>query len=270
MHELSSTANDVLLASLARRVALSDADRHAVAALPLAVRVWEPQTTVVHEGEPSSYGWLVLEGWIGSHQMLDEGRRAILSLHVPGDFAGLQGLYLPIIDVGMATLSAAMLACVPLVELRRLAEASPAVAEALWEEVLVQNAIQRAWSAGLARRDARSRLAHLFCELSLRLEPAEPTEGHAFTMPLRQTDLADILGLTSVHVNRVLTEMRASGLIRLKGRRLEIARWRELVEIAGFDPRYLHIPPKDHAVKPFSPSAPLPAAVEHPELGLAQ
>lgn len=241
MLALTQPPHEILIRRLTRYGPLSEADHRAIGDLPLAVRGIPAQKTILHEGDSSPNCCLVLEGLVCCHQMLDEGRRAILSLHVPGDMPDLQSLHRSTSDFGLATLSTATIATLPHAELRRLSAASPAIGEALWKEVLVMGAIYRAWIAGLARRDARGRLAHLFCELFARLEAAGLTEGRIFPMPLRQTDLADMLGLTNVHVNRVVTEMRALGLIRLADRRMEICDWPTLSKMAGFDPRYMHL-----------------------------
>lgn len=241
MLALTQPPHDILFQRLARHGPLSETDRAAIGDLSLVVRTFPAQKTIVYEDDPSPACCLVLEGVVCCYQMLDEGRRAILSLHVPGDIPDLQSLHLPDSDFGMATLSTTTIASVRHADVRKLSAASPAIAASLWKEVLVMGAIYRAWIAGLARRDARGRLAHLFCELFMRLEAVGLTEGRVFPMPLRQTELADILGLTNVHVNRVITEMRAVGLIRVADRRVEICDWRELCKIADFDPRYMHL-----------------------------
>lgn len=234
--------HDILIQKLSSRESLSDADRQAIRGLPVTIRTMGPQKNIVYEDDPSLACCLILEGWVCCYQMLDEGRRAILSVHVPGDLPDLQSLHLPETDFGMATLTAATVAFVPHAEVYKLAEASPAIANALWKEVLVMGAIYRAWIAGLGRREARSRIAHLFCELYKRLQAVGHVDGYTFTMPLRQTELADVLGLTSVHVNRTIRDLRIEGLIRLDGRRLELRNWRQLSQTAGFNPQYLHLP----------------------------
>jgi CRP-like cAMP-binding protein len=117
----------------------------------------------------------------------------------------------------------------------------PAISTALWREALITAAVHRVWMAGLGRRDARGRLAHLFCELYLRLKAVGLVDGYTLPMPLRQPDLADALGLTPVHVNRVLRDLRNEGLISLRGRRLEILDWAGLQAAGEFSPHYLHL-----------------------------
>lgn len=242
MLTLTQPPHELLIQKLSRRGPLSEADRQAIRDLPMTIRTLAAQKTIVHEDDPSPACCLVLEGWICCYQMLDEGMRAILSVHVPGDLPDLQSLHLPNTEFGMGTLTEVTIGIVPHEAVRKLMAASPAIADALWKEMLVMGAIHRAWMAGLGRREARARLAHLFCELSTRLRAVGLVHDDAFAMPLRQTELADMVGLTSVHVNRTLGDLRKQGLIRLDGRRLKICRWHSLSEAAGFDPKYLHLP----------------------------
>lgn len=219
----------------------SNAERRAIEGLPVTARTVASQQDIVHEGGSSSSCCIVLEGWTCCYQLLDEGRRQILSLHVPGDLPDLQGLHLPYVDFSMATLTPAVVAFVPHADLRRLAADFPGISTALWREALITAAIHRAWISGLGRRNARGRLSHLFCELYLRLKGVDLVDGYTLPMPLKQPDLADALGLTPVHVNRTLKELREEGLINLKSRKLEIREWSKLQAAAEFNPRYLHL-----------------------------
>lgn len=234
-----------LLAPLIRKLSgadrLSQAEQQAIQSLPAKVRIVEAQQTILSGGEASTSCCIVLDGWTCAFQWLRNGGRPILAINVPGDAPDLQSLHLPAPDFSMVALTRATLAFVPHAELHKLTAAFPTLAAALWREALITAAIHRAWMAGLSRRDARGRLAHLFCELYLRLSAFDRANGYAIPMPLRQTDLADALGLTSVHVNRTLRELRSEGLISLHSRRLEIHAWDRLCAVAEFDPQYLHL-----------------------------
>jgi CRP-like cAMP-binding protein len=231
----------ILIRKLSGADGLSDAEQEAIRSLPVTIRTVAARQDIVQEGGPSSSCCIILDGWTCCYQMLEGGRRPILAIHVPGDLPDLQSLHLPVPDFGMTALTQATLAFVPLAELRKLMAALPNLSAALWREALINAAIHRAWMAGLSHRDARGRLAHLLCELYLRLSAAGHANGYAIPMPLRQTDLADALGLTSVHVNRVLKDLRGNGLISLHGRRLEIRDWSGLRAVAEFNPQYLHL-----------------------------
>ncbi len=234
---------DVLTRKLSSAETFSEAEQRAVERLPFKIRDVVPRQDIMPEGTSSSSCCIILNGWTCCYQMLNQGRRQILSLHVPGDVPDLQSLHLSKPDFGMAALTPATIAVVPHTDLRGLVESFPAMATALWREALITAAVHRAWMTGLGRRDARGRLAHLFCELYLRLKAVGLTEGHTLPMPLRQPDLADALGLTPVHVNRTLRDMRAEGLISLRIRRLEIVDWAALRAAGEFSPQYLHLDP---------------------------
>ncbi|TXN76592.1 Crp/Fnr family transcriptional regulator [Methylobacterium sp. WL18] len=231
---------DVMIRKLGGSGRFSQAEMFALKSLSVVVRTLEAHHDIVPEGGPATHCCIVLSGWTCCYQLLDEGRRQLLSFHLPGDLPDLQGLHLSEIDFGMATLTPAVVAYVPHTDLRRLIESFPGISTALWHEAQVSAAIHRAWMSSLGRRAARERLAHLFCELYLRLKAVGLANGNTLPMPLRQPDLADALGLTSVHVNRTLKDLREDGLISLKARRLEILDWARLQAIGQFSPRYLH------------------------------
>ena len=219
----------------------SEAEQHALRDLPVTIWTVEAQRDIILEGDPVTQCCVVLDGWICCYHLLAEGRRQILSLHVPGDLPDLQCIHLPRPDFGIAAVTRATIGFVPHAALRELATDFPAIAAALWRETLISAAIHRAWITSLGRRDARQRFAHLICELYLRLEAVGLADDHIMPMPLRQPDLADALGLTSVHMNRTLKAMRTGGLIELRSRRLEIRDWAGLSALAEFSPQYLRL-----------------------------
>jgi CRP-like cAMP-binding protein len=231
----------LVIRRLSSNARFSDADQRAISELLTNIRTIEPNQDIVYEGGPSTHCCVILSGWTCCYQLLTEGRRQILSFHVPGDLPDLQSLYLPGPDFGMAAVTRTNVAFVPHAELQKLADGSAAISRAMWREALVAAATHRAWITSLGRRDARQRFAHLACELYLRLEAVGLASDHSMPMPLRQPDLADALGLTSVHVNRTLKGMRAERLIDLHSRRLTIPDWAALRATADFDPRYLHL-----------------------------
>lgn len=231
-----------MIRRLGSAACLSKTEQHALRKLPVATRTFDPQKDIVYGGDTSLHSCVVLDGWTCCYQLLDEGKRQILSIHVPGDMPDLQGLHLPQPDFGMAAITRAVVAFVPHTTLRHLSDGSPTIAAALWRETLVTAAIHRAWITSLGRRDARQRFAHLICELYLRLEAAGLARDHTMWMPLRQPDLADALGLTAVHVNRTMKALRLEGLIDLRSRQLVIQDWAGLRALAAFNPQYLRLP----------------------------
>lgn len=230
---------------LARRLGsatpLPVAAERAILGLPLIIRTIEASRDILYEGGPSDHCCVILDGWTYCYQILTDGRRQILSFHVPGDLPDLQSLHLPSPDFGMATVTRSIVAFVPHSDLRKLSDRYSDIAQAFWREIIVTATTHRAWIVSLGRRDARQKLAHLICELYLRLEAVGLTDGRSMPMPLRQTDFADALGLTSVHVNRTLRSLRGQGLVDLYGRRLTILDWEALRAVADFNPKYLHL-----------------------------
>lgn len=241
MAAVSNNPLTILIRKLSGAGALSHAEQQAVLGLPVTIQTVAAQQDIVPEGEPSSSCCIVLDGWTCCYQMLHDGRRPILAVHIPGDLPDLQSLHLPDPDFSMVALTQATVAFVPHAKIRKLTVAFPNLSAALWREALIAAAIHRAWMAGLGRRDARGRLAHLLCELYLRLEAVDLVDGYTLPMPLRQPDLADALGLTPVHVNRTLKNLSDEGLISLRRRRLEIRDWQGLCTAAEFAPQYLHL-----------------------------
>ncbi|KMO44149.1 Crp/Fnr family transcriptional regulator [Methylobacterium tarhaniae] len=220
---------------------LSDEERRAIAQLPVTVRPLGPHQDIVREKDKPSQCCLLLDGWACRYQILSEGKRQIFSFHIPGDIPDLHSLHMRVMDHGVCTLSSAIVAFVPHEPLRDLTAAFPGIAAILWRDTLVDAAIFRAWMTGLGRRTASEAVAHLFCELYLKLQAMGLARDHAYRLPLTQSEIGDALGLSNVHVNRTLRELRGKDWITLQGGRLEINKWQELANSCDFDPAYLYL-----------------------------
>ena len=223
---------------------LSDEERQAVTSLPAIIRVLQPRQDIVREKDRPSHCCLVLSGWAYRYKILDEGKRQIMSFHVPGDLPDLQSLHLRVMDHSLATLTECRLAFIPHENVRDLILRFPGVGGTLWRDTLVDAAIFREWMVGIGRKTAHGRIAHLFCEMYLKLEAVGLAAAHRCDLPFTQIDIGDALGLSNVHVNRVLQDLRSQGLITLQGRTLVIVDWAALSEAAEFDPTYLHLEPR--------------------------
>ncbi|WP_236960264.1 Crp/Fnr family transcriptional regulator [Methylobacterium durans] len=223
---------------------LADEERRALENLPISAKVIPPHQDIVRGKERTSHCCLVLEGWAYRYKMLHEGRRQILSLHIPGDAPDLHSLYLDEMDHALGALSRVTVGFIPHEAIHNLIRRFPNLVAALWRETLIDAAIFCERITSLGQRDASKRLAHLFCELYLRLRAVGLADGHSYALPVTQLDLSDALGMTNVHVNRVLQELRRRELITLRGGRLTINHWPELVEVAEFDAGYLHLRPR--------------------------
>jgi len=196
---------------------------------------------IVRPQEPLSQCTLLIEGFIERYKDTPEGRRQILALHVPGDFVDLHSYPLKHLDHSVAALTQVRVALFPHAEIRALTSQSPTLAELLWRSTLVDAAINREWIVSVGARAAAVRIAHLFCEMYLRLDRIGMTDGLRFALPLTQIDLADATGLTAVHANRMLRQLRERGLVEFRQGAVEILDWPALRRFAEFDPAYLYL-----------------------------
>ena len=235
------TAMDVLIRKLESIAILSAAEREAIQSLPMKARTLPPRQDIVRDGDKPSQCCLVVSGWTCRYKLAGEGKRQIFSFHIAGDTPDLQSLHIHTMDHSLCTITQATIGFIPHESLRDLTARFPGVAAILWRDTLIEAGIFREWMVGMGRRSAFERIAHLFCELYLKLQAVGLAEGYRCPLPLTQVDLSDALGLSSVHVNRVLQEMRARSLITLRGQTLVLEAWDELVRVSEFDPAYLHL-----------------------------
>ncbi|GJE47327.1 hypothetical protein GOFOIKOB_0348 [Methylobacterium tardum] len=230
-----------LLRKLRSITRLSARDEQAILRLPAHPRVFTAGQDLVSEGDRSTQCWLVLMGWVQRYKLLSGGRRQISAFHVAGDMADLPSLHLPVMDHSLGAVTYVMAASIPHEALRELLERHPDLNAPFWRDTLVDAAIFREWVANVGRRPAYQRLAHLFCELYLKQAAVGLAQDHRCPMPVTQVDLADATGLTSVHINRTLRDLRRDKLIDLRSKTLVIHDWTRLVEAAEFDPTYLQL-----------------------------
>ena len=231
----------MLIRKLESIAALSYQERQAIERLPVRIHNLEAQQDIVRDGDQPTHCCLILDGWACRYKLLSEGKRQILSFHVAGDILDLQSLHISTMDHGAATLKRAVVAFIPHESLRDLTARHPGIASIFMHDMLIDAAIFRAWLVSMGRRTSYEHVAHLFCELYLKLQAVGLAGDYRCPLPLTQTDIADALGLTSVHVNRVLKEMRGRTLITLRSQTLVIEAWDELLRISEFDPGYLHL-----------------------------
>lgn len=197
--------------------------------------------TIVRSGDTLSHSALLVEGLVARYKDLREGQRQIMELHVPGDFLDLHGFLLKKLDHDVGAISPSTIAWVPHETLRRISEQEPHLTRLLWLSTLMDAAIQRERILSVGRRPALARIAHLLCELYLRLEMVGLADGMSFPLALTQVDLADATGLTSVHVNRMLRQLRSDGLMTFRNAVVEIHDPAALERVAEFDRSYLFL-----------------------------
>jgi CRP-like cAMP-binding protein len=231
-----------LIRNLERYVRLSDDDRRAIDDLRTAPVVdVPPRGALIHEGDKPSAVRLIISGWACRFKGLPDGRRQIVGFFIPGDFCDPNVCILDQMDHAIGALTRVNYLAVPAALLRKLGAEHPRLAQALLWHELVNSSIQREWLLNIGQRTAFERLAHLVVEIYVRLRAVHLTRDRAFDFPITQTDLADATGLTAVHVNRTLQELRREGLIELTHRQLRILDLERLMGVAMFNANYLHL-----------------------------
>lgn len=225
---------------LERRSPLDQADRQTLLGLPHSVRKLSANAHIVRDGDTPDFVTLLLSGFAYRYKLTGEGGRQIMSFHCASEFLDLQNGFLGVADHSVQMLTEGELAVVQRGAIEALALHRPAVARALWIDTLIDASIFREWVVNVGRRDSRSRVAHLLCEFSLRLEEAGLAGNHRYELPMTQEQLADAVGLTSVHVNRVLKQLGEEGLISRHRRSIVIEDWTSMCRAGDFNDRYLH------------------------------
>ncbi len=220
---------------------LDGPDREALLALPYRVIRLRPQEYIVREGDRPQHSCLIVSGFSFRHKVAGNGGRQIFSIHMKGDLADLQNSLLGTADHNLQALTHVEAALIPVEAIQDIAFTRPAIGRAMWYETLVDASIFREWTLNVGRRDARTRAAHMLCEFALRLETAGLGERCNYELPMTQEQLADALGLTSVHTNRTLMNLAADGLISRTQRTVRIDDWPHLMAAGDFDPAYLHL-----------------------------
>ncbi len=220
---------------------LSADDRAALDQVSRNVRYVEPRRDLISEGDKPRFVHLVIDGWACRYKALPDGKRQIVSLFVPGDFCDLNVYILNAMDHSIGAITRLKVAMITPDEMNSLTEGSPRVTQALWWHELVTAAIQREWTLNIGQRSAYERLGHLLVELYLRLQVVGRAQDGRCDFPLTQTDLADATGLTAVHVNRTLQELRRTGLIELERKQLHILDLDRLIDVSLFNANYLHL-----------------------------
>lgn len=220
---------------------LSPDDHEALAAISHNFRYVDARRDVISEGDRPRHVLLVVDGWACRYKQSPDGKRQIVSLFVPGDFCDVNVHILRQMDHSIGAITRLKLALIIPEEMNALTSERPRITQALWWHELVAAGIQREWTFNLGQRSACERLAHLLVELYLRLRLVGLAQNCRCDFPLTQNDLADATGLTSVHVNRTLQELRRDGLIELERRQLNILDLDRLMDLSKFNPNYLHL-----------------------------
>ena len=216
-------------------------DREALLALPHEVKTVDAASYLVREGDVTTRACVMLSGFTYRHKIVADGARQILAIHMRGDMVDLQNSILRVADHNVQALTACEIASIPREAVKRLAYERPGIGLAMWYDTLVDGSIFREWIANVGRRDSRTRLAHVLCEFALRLETAGLATHTKWELPMTQEQLADVTGLTSVHVNRTLKALALDGLISRNKRSVTVTDWKALARAGDFQSGYLHL-----------------------------
>ena len=239
--------SEVISAALVRRLrtstAISDEDIETIRALPITVRDYPAAREVVCDGQRATDCCLIVDGFCFRSKTIADGKRQILSIHIPGEIPDLMSLFLHVMDHDLSTLTACRLGFIRHEVLRQLHRRRPAVAEMFWRDTLIDSAMFREWIVNVGQRPAPARLAHVMMELRERLRVIGRVEGNNFEMPLTQEEIGEALGITGVHVNRVIRQLREDGIVELQRGRVNVLDEHKFQELADFDHRYLHQSP---------------------------
>jgi CRP-like cAMP-binding protein len=232
---------DRALAKLRLRDAISAEEEAVLREAVAEVRELPAGKVAVRAGELLTHSTLLFDGLSCRYKDLVDGQRQIMELHVPGDFLDLHSFLLKQLDHNVGSISPIRIGIVPHDRLRAISENHPHLTRMLWFSTLLDSAVHREKILSIGRRDALARIAHLLCELYVRLETVGLAEDHRYTLALTQSDLADASGLTSVHVNRMLKTLRDEGLLTFRGSEVVIHDWAGLTRRAEWDAGYLHL-----------------------------
>jgi len=226
---------------------LSEAEKQALFAMPMTIRKLGADEDIVRDGDRPTECCLLVTGFACRYKLTQEGKRQIMSFHIPGDIPDVQSLFLDVMDHSLGTLVPSTIGAIPHEVIYDLTRRYSGIAAALWRDTLIDAAVFREWMVGIGRRSAYTRIAHVLCELLVRFRAIGMAENHAAELPVTQAEIGDALGLSTVHVNRVLQELRGDGLITLRGRTLIANDWEGLKQAGEFDPNYLHLKKKQAA-----------------------
>jgi CRP-like cAMP-binding protein len=232
---------DKLLHRLSRYGPPSEEEAAALAAIMTAPRMIPAGVEMIRQFSKPTESTLLLSGMVGRVVLLQGGARQITAIQVPGDFVDLHGFLLSRLDHSVTALGPCTIITAPHAELRRLTDRYPRLGRALWFLTLVDASIHRHWLTVIGRRDAVGGAAHLLCELYVRLDDVGLVRDGAFSLPLTQAEVADVLSLSSVHVNRVIQDLRSLGLVKWDRRSVQVLDWARLRETAEFEPTYLQL-----------------------------
>lgn len=220
---------------------LSEPEKQAVISLCEDVRPVDRRHHIITEGAVPSHAHIVLSGWAARYKLVPDGGRRITAILLPGDFCDIHTTALARMDHSILAITRCQVAFVETAKIDRITRSTPVLTRAMRRSTLVDEAILRQWLVNAGRRNATDAVAHLLSELHLRMNLVGLAESGRLQLPLTQEEIADCTGLTSVHVNRVIGQLRDAGLLAIHGGMLDIPDVAALQRASGFDQGYLHL-----------------------------
>lgn len=222
------------------RHGLTRADLEALDGAISEVRTLTTGEEIVRRGQRVDVSTYLIEGAMIRSVTDREGGRQILGLHVPGDFLDLHAFPLKRLDHDVAAVGDARIAVVPHRTLKRIVAERPDLTRILWYSTLIDAAMHREWIFRLGRLDALGRIAHFLCETELRLRFVGLSDGERYPLPLTQREIAEVCGITPVHMSRTMATLRKLDLITLDGGTVAMHDRTALAELGEFDGDYLY------------------------------
>lgn len=238
---MASSSHHPLVSRLDALSPLAASDKEAVLAAVSNARSFSAQTDLAREGDEPTHVHVLLEGFACRYKLVEGGKRQIVYYLVPGDLCDSHASFLEVMDHSILTLAESRIALIPRETLRALFDNHPAVLRAFMCSTLVGESISREWLANMGRRSPDKRIGHLLCEMLLRLRSVGLADNDRFTFPITQADLGDTIGLSTVHVNRTLQDLKEKKLIIAKRGVFEVVDFARLRDFCDFEPSYLHV-----------------------------
>ncbi len=241
---MARKAGDALglyLERLLLRSTLSDAERQAILDLPAQATLADVHHDFVRIGDKLNHACLIVEGLVARFAQIRNGDRGFVAFHIPGDMADLHSVVVPNITWALHAVVPSTILRIPHAALIDLTVRFPALALAFWRDCVVDGNVMAQWTVNIARKDAVGRVAHLFCEMYYRYRVIGLVAGGRFPFGITQINLADSVGLTSIHLNRVLKRLREEGIATKEADSVTILDFARLAAVGEFDPAYLQL-----------------------------
>jgi CRP-like cAMP-binding protein len=235
------TQTQPLIRKLERGLHLTNEERSALERLPMRIELIRTNQDIVREGDRPSHCFVLLEGVAVTFKRTGGGKRQIMTFNIAGDIVDLQALHVKRLDSTVSSITPCKVGFIEHEALLELCARLPRIANALWRETLTDAAIFKEWVLNVGRRDAHAGVAHLICEVVTRMRAVGLVHDDRCPFPITQNELADAVGISAVHINRTLQELRSAGLITLARGKLQIHDWEALQRAGDFVPDYLYL-----------------------------